>query len=202
MSSRLMPPKPPGDPHDGLHELVRVLGVHEHRVGVDVAEGLQQHRLALHHRQGGERADVAEPEHRGAVGDDRHRVGLDGESVGGRRVVGDQPADVGDAGGVDQRQVARTMDLPGHLDADLAVVVGSQHLVGDREQFDALELHEFRGDLVGVDRVADLHAEVTEGDVPLLTGGVRADQFRPPRLDRSHDRSEGTPAPDRRRRGR
>ena len=46
---------------------------------VDAGEFLEQDRLALHHRLGGERADVAEAEHRGAVGDHRHEVGARGE---------------------------------------------------------------------------------------------------------------------------
>ena len=41
---------------------------------VDAGEFLEQDRLALHHRLGGERADIAEAEHGGAVGDDRDEV--------------------------------------------------------------------------------------------------------------------------------
>ena len=41
---------------------------------VDVGELLEEVRLALHHRLAGERADVAEAEHRGAVGDDGDEV--------------------------------------------------------------------------------------------------------------------------------
>ena len=50
--------------------------------GVDAAELLEQHRLALHHRHRGRRADVAEAEHGGAVGDDRDGVGHPGVVVG------------------------------------------------------------------------------------------------------------------------
>jgi hypothetical protein len=42
---------------------------------------LEQQRLALHHRHGGGRADVAEAEHGGAVGDDGDGVLLDRELV-------------------------------------------------------------------------------------------------------------------------
>ena len=50
MSSRLMPPKPGRDRLDGRDDLVGVLGVQADREGVDAAELLEQHRLALHHR--------------------------------------------------------------------------------------------------------------------------------------------------------
>ena len=58
-------------PDDGLDDLLDVGGVQADRYGVDAAELLEQHRLALHHRHRRGRADVAETEHRGAVGDDR-----------------------------------------------------------------------------------------------------------------------------------
>ena len=76
------------EPHDGLDDLVDVGGVQADRDRVDAAELLEQHRLALHHRHRGRRADVAEAEHRGAVGDDRDRVGHPGVVAGpapGRR---------------------------------------------------------------------------------------------------------------------
>ena len=43
---------------------------------VDVGELLEEDSLALHHRLAGERADVAEAEHGGAVGDDGDEVAL------------------------------------------------------------------------------------------------------------------------------
>ena len=52
-------------------------GVEADREGVHAAELLEQHRLALHHRHGRRGPDVAEAEHRRAVGDDRHVVCLD-----------------------------------------------------------------------------------------------------------------------------
>jgi hypothetical protein len=55
---------------DRLHrgdDLVHVLRVEADREGVHAAELLQQHRLALHHRHRGARADVTEAQHRGAV---------------------------------------------------------------------------------------------------------------------------------------
>ena len=54
---------------DHVDELVDVLLVDLDVEDVDAGELLEQDRLALHHRLGGERADVAEAEHGGAVGD-------------------------------------------------------------------------------------------------------------------------------------
>ena len=83
---------------------------------VDAGELLEQDALAFHHRLGGQRADVAQAEHRGAVGDDgrpgcRARVA---EGVG--RVVDDLFAGRGDAGRVGQRQVALVDQLLGRRD--------------------------------------------------------------------------------------
>ena len=41
---------------------------------VDAGEFLEQHALAFHHRLAGKRADVAQAEHRRAVGDDADQV--------------------------------------------------------------------------------------------------------------------------------
>ena len=67
MSSRLMPPKPGAIALTRAHDLVDVLRREAEREGVDAAELLEQHRLALHHGHGGLGADVAEAEHGGAV---------------------------------------------------------------------------------------------------------------------------------------
>ena len=77
MSSRLMPPNAGGDQLHGAHDLVGVLGVEADRERVDARELLEEARLALHHRHRRRRADVAEAEHGGAVGDDRDGVALD-----------------------------------------------------------------------------------------------------------------------------
>ena len=82
MSSRLMPAKTGAISSTVAHDLVDVLGVEADREGVDAGEPLEQRRLALHHRQRGDRAEVAQPEHRRAVGDDRDGVALDGQPAG------------------------------------------------------------------------------------------------------------------------
>ena len=59
-----------GERDHRVHDLVGGGCVEADRVGVDVPELLEQHRLALHHGQRGFGADVAEAEHGAAVGDD------------------------------------------------------------------------------------------------------------------------------------
>ena len=69
-----MPPKVGSSRAIVFDQLVRVglgdLDV-EH---VDAREFLEQAGLAFHHRLAGQRADVAQAEHGGAVGDDRDEV--------------------------------------------------------------------------------------------------------------------------------
>ncbi len=93
MSSRLIPPNPGAIAWTDGHDLVRVAGVQADREGVDAGELLEQHRLALHHRHRRARADVAEPEHGGAVGDDRDRVALDRVLEGLVGILVDRRAD-------------------------------------------------------------------------------------------------------------
>ena len=74
MSSRLMPPKDGPEIAHAVDELVDVLGVDLEVDGIDVGEALEQDRLAFHHRLGGQRAEIAEAEDGGAVGDDGDHV--------------------------------------------------------------------------------------------------------------------------------
>ena len=67
----------------GIDELVDVLGVDLEIDAVDVGKALEQDRLALHHRLAGERADVAQAEYGGAVGDDSDQVAARRVVVGG-----------------------------------------------------------------------------------------------------------------------
>ena len=73
-------------------------------------ELLEQDGLALHDGLAGQRADVAQAEHGGAVADDGDQVAAGGQVAGGVGVGDDGLARRGDAGGVGQGQVA----LGGH----------------------------------------------------------------------------------------
>ena len=121
-----------GDARHGVDDLVDVGGVEADRHAVDAAELLEQQRLALHHGQRGERADVAEAEHRRAVGDDEDRVGLPGVAPRQRRVGGDRRRHPADARACRRargpalsrtRTVGRTSILPRTVQRERGVVV-------------------------------------------------------------------------------
>ncbi len=73
---------------------------------VDAGEFLEQDRLAFHHRLGGERPDIAEAEHGGAVGHHGDKVGAAGEFGGLRGIGGDGFAGRRHARRIGQRQIA------------------------------------------------------------------------------------------------
>ena len=121
MSSRLMPPNVGSSAATMSMNLRRVLRVDLEVEDVDVGELLEQAGLALHHRLAGERADVAQPQHRGAVGDHRDQVAARG--VLPRPISGfarDLQARLGDAGRIRERQIALGDQRLGRDDLDLS----------------------------------------------------------------------------------
>src|SRR6185369_15079913 len=92
---------------------------------VDPGELLEEHALALHDGLAGERADVAQAQHRGAVGDDGDQVAARGERACLVRVGDDLLAGRRHAGRVgegkvalgDQRLGGGDFYLPGHRPA-------------------------------------------------------------------------------------
>ena len=106
MSSRLMPPKV------GSSAAMISTSLSGSRLGdldvedVDAGELLEQDALAFHHRLGGQRADVAQAQHGGAVGDHRHQVAAGGELGRGGGIATISFAGGGDAGRIGERQVA------------------------------------------------------------------------------------------------
>jgi hypothetical protein len=111
------------EPDHRLHQLVDVRAVETDRDGVDATERLEQHRLALHDRQRGGRADVAETQDRRAVGDDRHHVRLPGQVMDQGRIGLDRRADPGHSGGVGEREVVAVRERDGGDDGHLAAAV-------------------------------------------------------------------------------
>ncbi len=83
---------------DDIGELVRIGLVQLDIETVDIGEFLEEHRLALHHRLGGQRADVAQPQHGRPVGDDRHEVAPRGIVTRGLRAGLDLETGFGHAG--------------------------------------------------------------------------------------------------------
>ena len=96
-----------GDGGHGVDELLAGLVLHLDVDGVDAGEALEQQGLALHHRLGGQRPQIAQPQDGGAVGDDGHQVALAGVAVGIGRVGGDFAHRLGDARAVGQGQIPR-----------------------------------------------------------------------------------------------
>jgi hypothetical protein len=150
-------------------DVVDRVGVQADRERVDVREALEEGGLALHDGHRGERAEVAEAQDRGAVGDDGDGVALDGQAPSVLGVLGDRLDDAGDARGVDHREVVAVTDRELRLDGELAAQVREEGAVGDLAELHALQ---------ALQRLDDLHRVVVpageDGDVrphPLGPGG-------------------------------
>ena len=142
-----------GDAADDLDDQIGVLGVQHHRPGVDAAELLEQRGLSLHHRHRRGRADVAQPEDGGPVGDDRDGVPLDRQPAGVGRVLRDRHADPGNTRGVGAGQVVPVFErhLGHHL--DLAAEMQQERPITDLAHTHAGQVLDGLGDLVGVRRI-------------------------------------------------
>ena len=115
-----MPPTVGSRSWQNLMTSSRILGADLEVEDVDVGELLEEIALAFHDRLAGERADVAEAEHGGAVGDDGDEVALGRVLVGVVRVALDLEAGLGDAGRVGEREIALIGQRLGGDDRDLA----------------------------------------------------------------------------------
>eukprot|EP01022_Parablepharisma_sp_SALTPOND_P023573 TRINITY_DN501_c0_g7_i1.p1 TRINITY_DN501_c0_g7~~TRINITY_DN501_c0_g7_i1.p1 ORF type:complete len:1271 (+),score=484.06 TRINITY_DN501_c0_g7_i1:9557-13369(+) len=105
---------------DDLDQLVGVVLGQFDVEHVDTGEFLEQAALAFHHRLGGQRTDVAQAQHGGAVADDGHQVAARGVVEGLQRIGFDVQAGIGHARRVGQRQVALVRQRLGGTDFDLA----------------------------------------------------------------------------------
>ena len=59
-----------------IDEFVRIFRVHFQIEGIDIRKALEQHRLALHHRLGGQCAEIAKSQNGRAIGDDGDHIAL------------------------------------------------------------------------------------------------------------------------------
>ena len=94
-----------GDSLDGGDELLRIGRIDLDVEGIDSGEVLEKHAFALHDRFGGQRADVAQSQYGGSVGNDRHQIALDRIVVRLGRIVGDRQTRRRHAGRVGQREI-------------------------------------------------------------------------------------------------
>ena len=107
---------------DDLDQLVRIAFGQFDVEHVHAGKLFEQAALAFHHRLGGQRADIAQAQHGGAVGDHAHQVGTGGEFSGLRGIGFDVQAGVSHARRVGQRQIALVGQGLGGGDGDLAFV--------------------------------------------------------------------------------
>jgi len=170
---------------DDLHEHVGVLGVQADRPGVDATELLEQSRLALHHGQRGCRPDVAQAQHRGAVGDHGHGVALDGQVPHVLGVLGDGQTDAGDAGGVGAGQVVAVLQRHLGGDLDLAAEVHQEGAVAHLAHVRAGDLLDGLGDQLGVLLVRGVTGDVDHHTVGLALDDVERGQRAPGRTHRA-----------------
>ena len=105
---------------DDVHQPVRVFLVDFDVEHIDAGELFEQHALALHHRLGRQRADVAQAQHRRAVGDDGDQVAARRVLEGMDRIGHDFLARRGHPGGISQCQVALVGQLLGRRHRHLA----------------------------------------------------------------------------------
>ena len=121
-----------GDVVDGLDKLVHVLGLDAQGEGVHIGKALEEDALALHHGHAGLGADVAQAQHRGAVGDDGHQVVAAGELIALLRMLLDLQTGLGHAGGVGQGQGLLVVGGHGgdHFDFSLPLPVEAEGFLG------------------------------------------------------------------------
>ena len=102
------------------HHMIDVMRVDLDVEYVDAGEFLEQDRLAFHHGLAGQRSDVAEPEHRGAVGDHGHEIRPRGEFGSLGWIGNDRLAGGRDARRVGERQITLVAERLGRLNLQLS----------------------------------------------------------------------------------
>ena len=105
MSSRLIPPKVGSRIWQVRMISSAFCGVQLDVEDVDIGEALEEDRLAFHHRLSGQRADIAEPEHRGAVRHHADQIALGRVFVGEAGVALDLQARNGNARSVGEAEI-------------------------------------------------------------------------------------------------
>ncbi|CAH0327595.1 hypothetical protein SRABI128_06262 [Microbacterium sp. Bi128] len=173
-----------GERLDDPDDFLRVLGVQADRPGVDVGELLEERGLAFHDRQCGGRADVAEAQDGGAVGDDGDGVAFDGQVPGGLRVFRDRQADAGDAGGVGAGEVVPVAQGDLRHNLQLAAEVHQEGSVRDVPDRDAVERVERVLDACGVVVVRGVAGDVDYQGLVVGLGDVQG-------RDRGAGRTDG-----------
>ena len=90
-----------------IDESVGVFGIHAKIHGIDIGKALEQSGLAFHHRLRCQRAQIAKPEHRRAIGNHRDEITLGCIVIGKARVAMDMEARLRDTWRIGQAQIPR-----------------------------------------------------------------------------------------------
>ena len=106
----------------GCDHFFGAVGVDADGEGIHPAELLEQHGLALHDRQTGFRADIAQTQHGSAVGNDGHHVALESVLIHIVGVCLDLAAGLSHAGGIGGGQVVAGLYFHLAHNAHLALV--------------------------------------------------------------------------------
>src|SRR5690606_7635659 len=176
-----------GDRLDVGDDVLDRVGVQADRERIDPGEALEQRRLALHDGHRGERPQIAEAQDRGAVGDDRDGVALDGQAAGVLGVLRDRLDHAGHARGVDHREVVAVADRELRLDGELASQVREEGAVGDLAELDAIEAAQALDDLHGVIVAGGEHGDVRAHALRPGGGDVQRGDRRAVLLDAGGD---------------
>src|SRR4030095_12548969 len=150
------------DQFDRLDYLADVLGGQTDREGVHAGELLEEHRLALHDRHRRFGADVAEAQHRGAVGDHGHGVLLDRQGEGALAVVTNRQAHPGHTRGVGHGEVVTGPDRGLVVDLDLAAQVHEERAIRDVDDPDPGQSLQSIDDLLAVHAVPGLDGDIAQ----------------------------------------
>ena len=105
---------------DHVDQLVGVRLVDFQVEHVDAGKLLEQYGLAFHHRLGSQRADVAQAQHRGAVGDDADQVAARSQRRGFGRVFDNRVAGCRHTGRISHRKILLVGQRLGGGDRNLA----------------------------------------------------------------------------------
>ncbi len=89
-----------------VNKFIRIEFVHFDIEHIDTGKFLKEYPLPFHHRLTGQRADIAQPQHRGAVRNNRHQIAARGVFVSRQRIFFDFETGGSNARRVGQRQIA------------------------------------------------------------------------------------------------
>ena len=104
----------------GIDEFVRVFCFDLKINGVDIGKAFEENGLAFHHGLGGECTEIAEPQDRGAIGDDGHQIAFGRVIISGGRVFRDGNDGHRHARRIGERQIALCRHRLGGDDFELA----------------------------------------------------------------------------------